>query len=284
MIWSVGVLYLIVFLAVSVFGLFIVRHARETGNFDAIKAKASALRKVWFMVLVVAFAVAIGKSLYHLPYEEFVKRRGAEPNFLVSAVGQTWSWVLSSDTVPLDRYVEFRVTSTDVNHGFAIYNDNDVLVGQVQAMPGYVNNLILKFDQPGEYRILCLEYCGTGHHRMITRFQVVPNQSLKPKIVPEGWPNSHRAMKVIADAQCLSCHTTRGAQRLGLSWRGLRGATRTLNSGETITVDDSYLRRAILDHDSEIVKGFLPGLVWSYSKRLTSNEAGDIIEYIKSLR
>jgi cytochrome c oxidase subunit 2 len=33
-------------------------------------------------------------------------------------------------------------------------------------MPGYVNKLQVRFAEPGEYEILCLEYCGLAHHGM----------------------------------------------------------------------------------------------------------------------
>jgi len=33
-------------------------------------------------------------------------------------------------------------------------------------MPGYVNRLRVHFERAGTYTVLCLEYCGMGHHRM----------------------------------------------------------------------------------------------------------------------
>jgi cytochrome c oxidase subunit 2 len=68
--------------------------------------------------------------------------------------------------------VVFRVTGADVNHGFGVYNENLELVTQVQAMPGYTNKLVYTFDQPGKYRILCLEYCGLAHHAMMGELNV----------------------------------------------------------------------------------------------------------------
>ena len=62
--------------------------------------------------------------------------------------------------------VEFRVTSLDVTHGFGLYGPQRQIVAQTQAMPGYVNRLRVRLDAPGEYPVLCLEYCAAGHHRM----------------------------------------------------------------------------------------------------------------------
>ena len=53
-----------------------------------------------------------------------------------------------------------------MNHGFAIYKDKNHMVAQAQAMPGYVNKLQVRFTEPGDYEVLCLEYCGLAHHGM----------------------------------------------------------------------------------------------------------------------
>ena len=33
-------------------------------------------------------------------------------------------------------------------------------------IPGYVSQFTVTFDTPGEYLIVCNEYCGQGHHTM----------------------------------------------------------------------------------------------------------------------
>lgn len=76
-------------------------------------------------------------------------------------------------SLPAGELVEFRVTSLDVNHGFGVYGPDHQLVAQTQAMPGYVNRLRVRFEQPGRYDVLCLEYCAAAHHFMRSRFDVV---------------------------------------------------------------------------------------------------------------
>jgi cytochrome c oxidase subunit II len=58
--------------------------------------------------------------------------------------------------------VTFRVTSTDVVHGFQIVGSN----ANTMVIPGYVSQFTTVFDTPGEYLIVCNEYCGTAHHVM----------------------------------------------------------------------------------------------------------------------
>jgi cytochrome c oxidase subunit 2 len=65
------------------------------------------------------------------------------------------------------------VTSLDVNHGFSLYDENGKLLGQTQAMPGYVNRLFVKFEKSGIYTAFCMELCGNSHHRMRGVVEVV---------------------------------------------------------------------------------------------------------------
>jgi cytochrome c oxidase subunit 2 len=70
--------------------------------------------------------------------------------------------------VPAGVPVTFRVTSPDVLHGFQIAGTNVNLT----VAPGYVSQTTLTFDTPGEYLVVCNEYCGLGHHDMQARLIV----------------------------------------------------------------------------------------------------------------
>jgi cytochrome c oxidase subunit 2 len=64
--------------------------------------------------------------------------------------------------VPAGRPVTLRVTSRDVLHGLQIVGTNVNLT----VAPGYVSQVVVTFERPGEYLIVCNEYCGLGHHLM----------------------------------------------------------------------------------------------------------------------
>lgn len=70
--------------------------------------------------------------------------------------------------LPVGSTVHFYVTSTDVVHGFEIPATNINLM----IVPGHVNSATYTFDKPGEYLILCNEYCGAGHQLMATTITV----------------------------------------------------------------------------------------------------------------
>jgi len=83
-------------------------------------------------------------------------------------VAQIWAFVPNEIRVPAGSEVTFKVASADVVHGFFIENT------QVNAMiiPGQITEVKQTFDEPGEYLLICHEYCGIGHHNMWGRVVV----------------------------------------------------------------------------------------------------------------
>ena len=111
-------------------------------------------------------------TLRAYPYPQFRTRALGVPVDTIGVLGAQWGWSLDRNTVPAHVPVEFVVRSKDVNHDFAVYDAGGTLLVQVQAMPGYANRLIYRFDRPGTYTVRCLEYCGMFHHIMLTTFTV----------------------------------------------------------------------------------------------------------------
>jgi cytochrome c oxidase subunit 2 len=55
-----------------------------------------------------------------------------------------------------------------VNHGFNLYPLNI----NFQVLPGYDYGLRIVPNQAGDYRVVCNEFCGIGHHTMLGRIIV----------------------------------------------------------------------------------------------------------------
>jgi cytochrome c oxidase subunit 2 len=78
-------------------------------------------------------------------------------------------------TVPANSTVTFYVTSPDVIHGFEIVGTN----ANAMVVPGEVTELTVEMNEPGEYGILCNEYCGNGHHVMEGKLIVQPESEFQ---------------------------------------------------------------------------------------------------------
>lgn len=97
-----------------------------------------------------------------------------EPNGSVTVrlIGEQYAFVPDCAKVPVDTPVKFRLTSTDVIHGFLLpaTNVNTMLV------PGFIAEVRTIFTRPGVYNMPCHEFCGDGHHGMWARVSVVPKE------------------------------------------------------------------------------------------------------------
>jgi cytochrome c oxidase subunit 2 len=81
---------------------------------------------------------------------------------LVTVVAEMFAFDPDPIEVPLGRPVTFRITSTDVIHGFQVVGTN----ANAMVLPGYVTEFTVTFHEPGERLVLCNEFCGLLHHEM----------------------------------------------------------------------------------------------------------------------
>ena len=158
--WIIAAAAIAVMIFVALYG------AREPISQAAVSANGYAIRKYWFGT-VLAAAVAI--FIFTIPHFPYGSAQTTGRHYAV--VAQQYSFALPQ-VLPADTNIVFDVTSRDVNHGFAIYDPDGRLVGQVQAMPDYVNHLPFVFRSRGHYTVRCLEYCGIAHAAMQGGFEV----------------------------------------------------------------------------------------------------------------
>lgn len=152
---------------------FVYGESRKLKEYEPIQKKGYKIRKYYFLCLVAIMGFASAISLSRLPYHNH-NALAKDGGKIVNVTGMQFSWNLSDENFIVGEPIQFRVTSKDVTHGFGLYNPNGQLLGQVQAMPGYTNTMYITFNKPGTYKILCLEYCSTGHHLMMKDIIVKP--------------------------------------------------------------------------------------------------------------
>ncbi len=147
-------------------------NARYVGDFSRIQPDAALLRDRLVFVAGAVVVAIFAASIYWLPYAFIRTMTLGRPSITVQVIAEQWAWTFTKYKFKAGVPVEFDVTSKDVNHGFGLYDPSGRLLGQVQAMPGYINRLIFTFQEPGTYTVRCLELCGTPHFLMQAQITV----------------------------------------------------------------------------------------------------------------
>ncbi len=88
--------------------------------------------------------------------------------------------------------------------------------------------------------------------------------------------------RAFQDLGCDTCHRA-AANGLGPPLEGLFGKTVRLESGETMTADEAYVRESIVNPSAKVVAGFQP-IMPTFECLVTEERLLELIEYIKSLK
>jgi cytochrome c oxidase subunit 2 len=94
----------------------------------------------------------------------------APGQYEVRLTAQIWTFAPNEIRVPAGSTVHFWATSKDVVHGLLVPRHNI----NVMVLPGQISHAQARFDTPGEYPIICHEYCGIAHHTMAGKIIVEP--------------------------------------------------------------------------------------------------------------
>jgi len=219
----------------------------------------------------------------------FAMSRPPDETLNIYVVGKQWMWKfqhldgqreINELHVPVGRPVKLIMTSEDVIH--------DVFVPafrvKADVVPGRYTHLWFQPNRPGHYQLFCAEYCGTRHSGMIGQVVVMEPSEYQTWLsggAPEGSLASAGA-KLFQDLACNTCHRP-DAQGRGPVLEGLFGNTVQLQNGETITVDEAYVRESILQPAAKVMAGFQP-IMPTFQGLVTEEQLLELIEYVKSLR
>lgn len=97
----------------------------------------------------------------------------ADGRLLVTLVAARYGFYPNHIELPADTPVTFRLASVDVLHGMHVPMTNM----STMIVPGYVAEITTTFPKPGDYPMLCNEYCGMGHDHMWSKMTVVAKEN-----------------------------------------------------------------------------------------------------------
>ncbi len=110
---------------------------------------------------------------------------------------------------------------------------------------------------------------------------------MQPRLPEQRQHPAAQDEKVYRSIGCIACHSVDGSQMTGPTFKGAFGHEVTLVTGgkeRTLTVDEAYIKKSILEPNADLVKGFNANLMQTYKGQLSDQEIDDLIEYIKSLK
>jgi cytochrome c oxidase subunit II len=278
-----------VFFSLLIAGLIVfyaVRYRRR--NADSVGARihgGMALEVTWtvipFLITMVIFVW--GASV-------FVAMSSPPPETLnIYVVGKQWMWKfqhldgrreIDELHVPVGRAIKLIMTSEDVIH--------DVFVPafrvKADVLPGRYTSIWFEPTKPGRYHLFCAEYCGTRHSGMVGEVVVLEPSEYQAWLSSEGNEGSLAAAggRLFSALACNTCHRPDSQDR-GPVLDGLFGKTVTLQDGQTVTVDESYVRESILNPTAKVSAGFQP-IMPTFQGLVTEDQLQELVEYIKSLK
>ncbi len=77
-------------------------------------------------------------------------------------VAQAWIFMPREIRIPAGSDLTVIATSADIIHGFEVERTRL----NMMLIPGQVSRATHHFSEPGEYLLICHEYCGLGHQTM----------------------------------------------------------------------------------------------------------------------
>ena len=242
---------------------------------------------------VIPFVLVIG--IFYLGWKAFVLQRAVpEQAFELQVNARQWLWEFRTPDVqvsvnrvviPADTPVKVILSSSDVIHSFYV----PAFRMKMDAVPGRYTYAWFE-AKPGTYTVLCAEYCGAAHSRMLATLEVVPKEEYEKRRQPSAVPATATSRDPVAWGRelyetkgCNACHSLDGTPGVGPSFRGLFGRETRLQNGQTVKADENYIRRSILDPMADVVEGFNP-VMPPFAGLLSEEEINALIAFIKSLQ
>lgn len=211
----------------------------------------------------------------------------------IKVTGQKWFWTFNYPegatttnelVVPVHQPVRLLLSSRDVIHSFFVPNFRM----KMDVVPNRYTETWFEATEPGEYNLFCTEYCGKGHSEMIGKVKVLSASEYKNWLASAANAGADMkpeelGAKLYKDKACFTCHTIDGNPLVGPTFKGVFGRTEKLTNGQTIKVDENYIRESVLEPQAKVVDGFQP-VMPTYQGVLKDKEIDALIAYFKTLK
>lgn len=170
---AIGILYgVYTLLAATLFWWFIYGLTHE----KKIPLKFKISLEVWIVFLslcAVAFHVLTYVKLPWVKWEFSAEKIVPKKEITVDIKDYNFHFSEFPVSANVGEPVKFKVTSQDVTYGFGVFRPDGTMVFQMQVVPGYSNDILWFFQEPGRYTVRSTEYSGSENWKMVVRDAVV---------------------------------------------------------------------------------------------------------------
>lgn len=274
---------------VGAMGWFVVRYRRQPG----VPATRKMHHSTWLEIAWSAIPAAILAAIFFVGLTGFMSM-AVPPDgaYEIKVVAKSWVWSFQYPNgyfddvlhVPVDQPVSLVMSSDDVIHSMYI----PAFRAKRDVIPGRYTKLGFEATKPGEYDLYCAEYCGTKHSDMYSKVVVHPSGEFEQWLTKaanflETMSPEDAGKTLYKRRGCAQCHSIDGSKMVGPSFYNLFGSVAALDNGESLTVDENYIRESILEPQTKARAGYRK-VMPTYQGQLTDEEISVIIAYIKTLK
>ena len=285
--WSMfGFSLLIVVLVASLILVFSVRFRSGSG---APRHQTGSLHRREFEIGWTAATVLLALFFFWWTASKgLVEQRLPEEALEIHVEAKQWMWKarhpggqreLNALHLPAGQPVIVYLNSQDVIHSFYV----PAFRIKQDVVPGRTSALWFEPTEPGTYRLMCAEYCGTAHSRMTGEIVVMEPKAYADWLAsrPEGDTLVAEGRALFTTVGCSGCHAPNSAVHAP-SLAGLYGRDVPLSDGRMVTADDVYIHDSIALPKRDVVAGYEP-IMPDFGRTLSDAEISALVAYIRSI-
>ena len=266
---------------------FVIRYRRRTPyEIPRPVAGSHKLETLWTVIPFIISMTIFGWSA-KVYFEQYTPPQNA---IEVYVVGKQWMWKIQHSTgqreinelhVPVGKKIKLIMATEDVIHDFFV----PAFRMKADLVPGKFTTQWFEATKTGTYHLFCAEYCGMNHSGMIGSIIVMEPREF------DNWLSGNTGTTTPAAAGqqlyqtlgCASCHGANGEGGRGPTLLGVFGKQTQLVGGQTIRVDEPYLRESIMNPQAKLVEGFGP-IMPTFQGQISEDQLVQMVAYIKSLQ